>query len=132
VKTSTAVKRIGCSILKSLIEDTKLIVEDFNTVDEFCSFVAKGDSFEAEETHHDDLVMTLVLFSWLTTQAYFKSITGSDIRKDLYEEQMKNLEEEMTPFGFVDDGSPSNTFTDGNGTAWRLGAGENLDMGWSF
>jgi hypothetical protein len=132
VKTSTAVKRIGCSILKSLIEDTKLIVEDFNTVDEFCSFVAKGDSFEAEETHHDDLVMTLVLFSWLTTQAYFKSITGSDIRKDLYEEQMKNLEEEMTPFGFVDDGSPSNTFTDGSGTAWRLGAGENLDMGWSF
>ena len=132
VKTSTAVKRIGCSILKSLIEDTKLIVEDFNTVDEFCSFVAKGDSFEAEETHHDDLVMTLVLFSWLTTQAYFKSITGSDIRKDLYEDQMKVLEEEMTPFGFVEDGSSSNTFTDGSGTAWRLGAGENLDMGWSF
>ena len=132
VKTSTAVKRIGCSILKNLIEDTKLIVEDFNTVDEFCSFVAKGDSFEAEENHHDDLVMTLVLFGWLTTQAYFKSITGSDIRKDLYEDQMKALEEEMTPFGFVDDGSPSNTFTDGSGTAWRLGSGENIDMGWNF
>jgi hypothetical protein len=107
-------------------------VEDFNTVDEFCSFVAKGDSFEAEDNHHDDLVMTLVLFGWLTTQAYFKQITGSDIRKDLYEDQMKVLEEEMTPFGFVEDGSPSNTFTDGSGTAWRLGAGENLDMGWSF
>ena len=132
VKTSTAVKRIGCSILKSLIEDTKLIVEDFNTVDEFCSFVAKGDSFEAEETHHDDLVMTLVLFSWLTTQAYFKSITGSDIRKDLYEEQMKVIEEEMTPFGFVEDGSPESSYTDNSGTSWRASAGENLDMGWSF
>jgi hypothetical protein len=132
VKTSTAVKRIGCSILKSLIEDTKLIVEDFNTVDEFCSFVAKGDSFEAEETHHDDLVMTLVLFSWLTTQAYFKSITGSDIRKDLYEEQMKNLEEEMTPFGFVNDGNEYESYTDRSGTAWKTGKGENLDMGWSF
>ena len=132
VKTSTAVKRIGCSILKSLIEDTKLIVEDFNTVDEFCSFVAKGDSFEAEDTHHDDLVMTLVLFSWLTTQAYFKSITGSDIRKDLYEEQMKVIEEEMTPFGFVDDGGSETSFTDGKGTTWRLGNSENLDMGWSF
>jgi hypothetical protein len=132
VKTSTAVKRIGCSILKSLIEDTKLIVEDFNTVDEFCSFVAKGDSFEAEETHHDDLVMTLVLFSWLTTQAYFKSITGSDIRKDLYEEQMKNLEEEMTPFGFVNDGSTETGFVDGRGTSWKMTGGENLDMGWSF
>ena len=132
VKTSTAVKRIGCSILKSLIEDTKLIVEDFNTVDEFCSFVAKGDSFEAEETHHDDLVMTLVLFSWLTTQAYFKSITGSDIRKDLYEEQMKVIEEEMTPFGFVEDGSIETSFSDSSGTRWQIGNGENLDMGWSF
>jgi hypothetical protein len=132
VKTSTAVKRIGCSILKNLIEDSKLIVEDFDTVDEFCSFVAKGDSFEAEENHNDDLVMTLVLFSWLTTQSYFKQITGSDIRKDLYEEQMKNLEEEMTPFGFVEDGSPESIFLDGRGTAWHMGRGENLDMGWSF
>jgi hypothetical protein len=132
VKTSTAVKRIGCSILKNLIEDSKLIVEDFNIVDEFCSFVAKGDSFEAEENHHDDLVMTLVLFGWLTTQAYFKQITGSDIRKDLYEEQMKNLEEEMTPFGFVDDGSSTNSYTDSSGTSWRGGKDADLDMGWSF
>ena len=132
VKTSTAVKRIGCSILKNLIEDTKLIVEDFNVIDDFCSFVAKGDSFEAEDNHHDDLVMTLVLFGWLTTQAYFKQITGSDIRKDLYEEQMKNLEEEMTPFGFVDDGGSDGTFTDASGTSWKVNGGENLDMGWTF
>jgi hypothetical protein len=121
VKTSTAVKRIGCAILKNLIEDSKLIVEDFGVVDELCTFVARGDSFEAEDNHNDDLVMTLVLFSWLTTQAYFKDITGSDIRKDLYEDQMKNLEEEMTPFGFVDDGSDPNSFTDGGGTVWNWG-----------
>ena len=132
VKTSTAVKRIGCSILKNLIEDTKLIVEDFNTVDELTTFVAKGDSFEAEDNHHDDLAMTLVLFSWLTTQAYFKSITGSDIRKDLYEEQIKNLEEEMTPFGFVDDGDAPAAIVDNRGTVWRGGTNENLDMGWTF
>ena len=132
VKTSTAVKRIGCSILKNLIEDTKLIVEDFNTVDELTTFVAKGDSFEAEDNHHDDLAMTLVLFSWLTTQSYFKSITGSDIRKDLYEEQIKNLEEEMTPFGFVDDGDTPNAIVDNHGTVWRGGTNENLDMGWTF
>ena len=132
VKTSTAVKRIGCSILKNLIEDTKLIVEDFNTVDELTTFVAKGDSFEAEDNHHDDLAMTLVLFSWLTTQSYFKSITGSDIRKDLYEEQIKNLEEEMTPFGFVDDGDAPAAIVDNHGTVWRGGTNENLDMGWTF
>ena len=132
VKTSTAVKRIGCSILKNLIEDSKLVVEDFNIVDEFCSFVAKGDSFEAEENHHDDLVMTLVLFGWLTTQAYFKSITGSDIRKDLYEDQMRALEEEMTPFGFVNDGHEESYTVDNSGTAWKAGKDERLDMGWSF
>ncbi len=121
VKTSTAVKRIGCAILKNLIEDSKLLVEDFSVVDELCTFVARGDSFEAEDNHNDDLVMTLVLFGWLTTQAYFKDITGSDIRKDLYEDQMKNLEEEMTPFGFVDDGSDPTGFTDGSGTAWNWG-----------
>jgi hypothetical protein len=76
--------------------------------------------------------MTLVLFSWLTTQAYFKSITGSDIRKDLYEEQIKNLEEEMTPFGFVDDGDAPNAIVDNRGTVWRGGTNENLDMGWTF
>lgn len=121
VKTSVAVKRIGCSILKNLIEDSKLLIEDYSIIDELCSFVAKGDSFEAEEGHHDDLVMTLVLFSWLTTHDYFKSITGSDIRKDLYESKIKLLEEEMTPFGFIETGLEENTFTDDTGTVWNLG-----------
>lgn len=121
VKTSVAVKRIGCSILKNLIEDSKLLIEDYSVIDELCSFVAKGDSFEAEEGHHDDLVMTLVLFSWLTTHDYFKSITGSDIRKDLYESKIKLLEEEMTPFGFIETGLEENTFTDDMGTVWNLG-----------
>lgn len=121
VKTSVAVKRIGCSILKNLIEDSKLLIEDYSIIDELCSFVAKGDSFEAEEGHHDDLVMTLVLFSWLTTHDYFKSITGSDIRKDLYESKIKLLEEEMTPFGFIETGLEENTFTDDMGTVWNLG-----------
>ncbi len=121
VKTSVAVKRIGCSILKNLIEDSKLLIEDYSIIDELCSFVAKADSFEAEEGHHDDLVMTLVLFSWLTTHDYFKSITGSDIRKDLYESKIKLLEEEMTPFGFIETGLEENTFTDDRGTVWNLG-----------
>jgi hypothetical protein len=121
VKTSAAVKRIGCAILKNLIEDSKLIVEDFSVVDEFCTFVVRGDSYAAEDNHHDDLVMTLVLFSWLTTQAYFKDISGGDIRKDLYGDQLKSLEEEMTPFGFVSDGSDPTTMTDNTGTMWNWG-----------
>ena len=127
VNTSVAVKRIGCSILKNLIEDSKIIIEDFAIIDELCSFVASGESFEAEEGHHDDLVMTLVLFSWLTTHDYFKSATGSDIRHDLYEEKMKILEEEMTPFGFIDDGLGGTEIIDDNGTLWNV---ENIDKWW--
>ena len=130
VKTSVATKRIGCAILKSLIEDSKLIVNDFGIVDEFCSFVASAESFEAEEGHNDDLVMSLVLFSWLSSQEYFKQMTGNDIRKDLYEEQIKHLEEEMTPFGFIDDGQAEIGYVDGGGTLWKSEDARTIDNMW--
>jgi hypothetical protein len=103
VKTTEVVKRIGCSTLKALIEETKLVVEDYDTLNEIFSFVAKKNSFEAETGHNDDLVMTLVLFAWLTTQPYFKDLVGGNLSYDIYREKMKELEEEMF-FGFVDDG----------------------------
>jgi hypothetical protein len=130
VKTSVATKRIGCAILKSLVEDSKLIVNDFGIIDEFCSFVASAESFEAEEGHNDDLVMSLVLFSWLSSQEYFKQMTGNDIRKDLYEEQIKHLEEEMTPFGFIDDGQAEIGYVDGSGTLWKTEDARNIDNMW--
>ena len=129
VKTSVATKRIGCAIFKSLIEESKLIVEDFGIIDELCSFVVSGESYEAEVGHNDDLVMCLVLFSWLSAQEYFKQMTGCDIRKDLYEEQIKNLEEEMTPFGFFDDGLgfEEKGYVDESGTLWNMNNKENID-----
>ena len=130
VRTSSAVKRIGCSILKNLIEDNKLIIEDYAIVEELCSFVAKGESYEAEDGHHDDLAMTLVLFAWLTTQEYFKDLTGLDIRKDLYEDQMKNLEDEMTPFGFMDDGLGETHHIDDRGNVWDIGDRKNRNNQW--
>lgn len=130
VRTSSAVKRIGCSILKNLIEDNKLIIEDYAIVEELCSFVAKGESYEAEDGHHDDLAMTLVLFAWLTTQEYFKDLTGLDIRKDLYEDQMKNLEDEMTPFGFMDDGLGETHHIDDRGNIWDIGDRKNRNNQW--
>ena len=131
VNTSVTVKRIGCSILKNMIEDSKLIIEDFSIIDELCSFVANGDSFEAEEGHHDDLVMTLVLFAWLTTHEYFKALTGSDIRKDLYEEKMKTLEEEMTPFGFIDTGLPETEIIDSSGILWNMENPRDINNWWN-
>ena len=104
VRTTEVVKRTGCSILKSLVESEKMIIQDFDMIKELFSFVAKKNSFEAEIGYNDDLVMTLVLFGWLSTQPYFKDLSSLDIRKDIYQDTISKLEEEMTPFGFMDDG----------------------------
>lgn len=103
VKTTEPVKRLGCSTLKGLIEQSKLIVEDYETVGEMFTFVASKGSYEAEPGHHDDLVMTLVLFAWLTTQPYFKDLTGGNIAMDMYSKEIKELEDDMF-FGFIDNG----------------------------
>jgi len=104
VRMSEVVKRTGCSILKSLVEGEKIIIQDFDVIKEMFAFVAKKNSYEAEVGYHDDLVMTLVIFGWLSSQPYFKDLSNLDIRKDIYQDKIKQVEEEMTPFGFLDDG----------------------------
>ena len=113
VRTTQVVKKLGCSVLKSLIEEDKLIIEDMETVGELITFVAKKSSFEADDGHNDDLVMCLVLFSWLSRQDYFKDLTNVDTRTAIYEEEISRLEEEMTPFGFIIDTEDEITFWDG-------------------
>ena len=116
VRTTGPVKKLGCSVLKSLIENDKLLIDDMDIIQELYTFVAKGASFEADDGHNDDLVMCLVLFAWLTRQEYFKNLTDMDIRKDIYEDEMKRIEEDILPFGFsttVDDQEPS-SFYDGD------------------
>ena len=104
VRTTKTVKRIGCFALKSLIEEQKLLIFDAETISELSTYIEKNGNFNADEGYNDDLVMSLVLFSWLTTNQYFKDITNEDIRKRMYENQMAQIADEMTPFGFVDDG----------------------------
>lgn len=105
VRMSYQIKKIGCSLLKDMIEGDKLIIQDFDTISEFSTFVSRGASYEANEGYNDDLVSTLVLFGWLTTQSYFKDYTNSDIRKKIYEEQIRKIEEQIVPFGFFNDGA---------------------------
>ena len=104
VRTTKQVKRIGCSTLKDLIEDQKIIIEDFDIIEELSNFISKRESYEADEGHHDDLVMCLVLFGWLIRQEYFKDLTNSDIRQKFLADKEEMLDEEMLPFGFYDDG----------------------------
>jgi hypothetical protein len=103
IRTTKQVKRIGCGNFKSLVENDKLIINDFDLLYEMARFIENKASYEAEEGHHDDLVMCCVLFSWLVNQTYFKEITETDVRHMLSDEASIS-ETEMTPFGFQDDG----------------------------
>ena len=104
LKMSPQVKRIGCSNLKMLIEGDKLLINDFDTISELTTFVAEKNSFQAEEGANDDLAMSLVIFSWLTTQTYFKEIVSHDIRKQIQLETMNQVDDEGLPEMMVEDG----------------------------
>ena len=118
VKMSKTVKAQGCSNLKTLIEDDKLVVRDYNIISELTTFIQNKQSFEADEGHHDDLVMCLVIFSWLVQQEYFKEMTDQDIRRRIYEEQKNQIEQDMAPFGFIVDGLGDENIVDTDGTVW--------------
>ena len=120
VKMSTTTKKVGCSNLKTLIEEDKLIFCDYNIIAELTTFIQKKQSFEAEEGCNDDLAMCLVIFSWLVAQDYFKEMTDQDVRKRIYEEQKNAIEQDMAPFGFVSDGLWDEEDTiDSDGERWK-------------
>ena len=121
VRTTKAVKKLGCSNLKQIIETDKLIITDYDLINEFSTFILKGQSFEAEEGHTDDLAMCCVLFAWLVEQTYFKELTDDDIRARMFYEQQHQLEQDMAPFGFIDNGLGEDnapTMIDEYGTRW--------------
>jgi hypothetical protein len=109
VQTDKKIKRIGCSNLKGLIEEKKLIVQDADTISEFGTFVQVKDSYAADEGYHDDLVMPFVLFAWFTSNSSFKDFSDIDLRKAMYEKRMQEIEDELVPIGFYNNG----TDTDG-------------------
>jgi hypothetical protein len=118
VRTTSAVKKLGCSNLKTMIEDNKLITCDYEIISELTTFAQKHNSFEAEEGCNDDLAMCLVIFAWLVAQEYFKEMTDNDIRKRIYEEQKNQIEQDMAPFGFIANGLEDDSFVDNNGDTW--------------
>ena len=104
VKTSVLTKKVGCQVLKNMIEEDKLIVEDADIISEFTTFISKKQSFEAEDGHNDDLVMCLVIFAWATRQQYFKNLTDMDVRLAMYQDDIDQVEDNMLPFGYYSDG----------------------------
>lgn len=106
LKTTKSTKRIGCSNIKSLVENTQIILNDYDIINQLSTYVVDGTSYNAEEGHHDDLVMCLVLFAWMVSQEYFKEISDTDVRRRILEDNERQIEEQMTPFGEFDDGMP--------------------------
>ena len=122
VRTTAQVKKLGCSNLKTMLEDDKIITTDYDIISELTTFAQKHNSFEAEEGCNDDLAMCLgYLCSWLVAQDYFKEMTDNDVRKRIYEEQKNQIEQDMAPFGFLDDGinDITGSFVDNEGDRWH-------------
>ena len=104
VEMNRKVKRIGCSGIKDLLEENKLEIVDQNTILECSTFIAKGQSYEASDGNHDDLMMNLVMFGYFATGNYFTQLTDVDIKNMMFEQQMKEIEDDVLPFGFIDNG----------------------------
>jgi len=125
VKMSKAVKALGCSNLKTMIESDKVLFKDYDIISELTTFIQKRTSFEAEEGCNDDLAMCLVIYAWMVDQDYFKELTDQDVRKRLYEDQKDQIEQDMAPFGFISDGLDDDEFVEG-GDRWTKANGDEV------
>jgi hypothetical protein len=119
VNMNRKIKRIGCSNIKDLVEQHKVDIVDAETIQEMSTFVSKGSSFEASDSNHDDLMMNLVMFGWFTTTPFFGDMTDINIKQMMYEEQMLAIEQDMIPFGIIDDGSNDGYEVDEAGQRWE-------------
>ena len=117
---SKTVKKVGALNLKTMIEEDKLIFNDYDILSELTTFIQKHNSFEAEEGCNDDLAMCLVIYAWLVAQEYFKELTDQDVRKRIYDEQKNQIEQDMAPFGFISDGLDDKSFVDDEGDRWYI------------
>jgi hypothetical protein len=104
VRTTKQVKSIGCGVLKTIIEEKNLLISDKETIVEFSTFIEQRGSYAADDGYHDDLVMPLVLFSWATTQMFFKDLVSLSIRNKIFAERMTNISNNLTPFIMITNG----------------------------
>jgi hypothetical protein len=130
VRTTIPVKKLGCAVLKNLIEQDKLLVEDPDTIDELTTFIADGQSFTADEGHTDDLVMCLVLFSWATRQDFFEALTNKDVRLEMYEKEIEKIETDIIPL-IIDDGLNPESEWDGD-DRWYIKNAKDNNQYWLF
>tara|TARA_Y100000768_G_scaffold367990_1_gene331553 strand:- start:1462 stop:3177 length:1716 start_codon:yes stop_codon:yes gene_type:complete len=121
LKMAKAPKKLGCSNMKQMVESDKVIFKDFQIINELTTFVEKKSSFEAEDGCHDDLVMCLVMYAWAVAQDYFIEMTDQSVREELYEKDKRQLEEDMSPFGFIVNGTEDEVIVEKeHGLVWKM------------
>ena len=121
LRTTKKTKAVGCDMLKNLIENDRLEVNDSDTISEFTTFIRVGTTYKAEEGKHDDLVMALVMFAYLTTQPVFKDLFDYSLREQFFAAQLQEIENQMLPLGFVDRGEPAVDVGQYTGSGWVVG-----------
>jgi len=133
VKMSKTVKKVGCLNLKTMVEEDKLLFNDYDIISELTTFIQKSNSFEAEDGCNDDLAMCLVIYAWLVVQDYFKELTDQDVRKKLYEEKENEIMQDMAPFGFIVDGiNDQASFVDDTGDRWYTDEYGDMAYMWEY
>ena len=105
IEINRKTKRLGCSAIKDILENNKLKIVDENTILEISTFVARGQSYQASDGNHDDLMMNLVMFGYFTSTQYFGDMTNINLKDMIFRKQMKEIEDDIVPFGFIDDAS---------------------------
>ena len=105
IEINRKTKRLGCSAFKDLIENNKIKVVDEQTILEISTFEAKGQSYEASDGNHDDLVMNFVMFGYFVSTQYFSDMTDINLKDMIFKQKMQEIEDDMVPFGIIDDGS---------------------------
>ena len=126
IRTTKPVKSAGCSMLKMLIEQNQLIVNDAATISELTTFSKKNNSYEAESGANDDLVMGLVLFGWMTNQQYFKDLNNINTLIEMREKTKEEVSDDMLPFGFINDGHEDSEIITADGEHWIFVENDNL------
>ena len=104
IEMNRKVKRLGCSSIKDLLENEKITIHDENTILEISTFEARGQSYEASNGNHDDLMMNLVMFGYFSTSSFFGEMTDINIKDMLFKNRMQEIDDDTVPFGFIDDG----------------------------
>ena len=120
IEINRKTKRLGCSAIKDILEEKRLTINDEQTILEISTFEAKGQSYEASEGNHDDLMMNLVLFGYFVSTQYFSDMTDINLKQMMFEQKMQEIENDVVPFGFIDDGEEAIVKIENEDDPWRI------------